>query len=123
MAVQPKLPSKQGGSDSGQVKGNAQADKFGVPFEAVDKGVFGLDGLHNDIGEKSGFEGNTSAYITKKGTPYGEAAKLNFMPPGMDIGDQDITDQRNMPLKKLVAESYPGDGWEPAPRDIPEATR
>ena len=120
MAVQPKLPSGKGVSDKGQIGAGGDYSK---PFEMIDKGVFGLDGLHNDIGEKSGFQASTDAYIVKKGTQYGEAAKFNFLPPGMDIGDQEHTDQRNMPLRTVVAESYPGDGWEPSPRDIPEASR
>ena len=80
--------------------------------------IKGMSGTHNDIGEKSGFQ--TSGYIDKKGTPYGEAAKFNFLPPGMDIADQENAEINNMPLRKLTSESYPGDGWSPAPRDIPE---
>ena len=120
MAVKPNLPSGKGQRYVGQMKGNAQADRFGEPYEDVDSGVMNMDGLHNDIGELSGFQGNTESYIVKKGTPYGEAAKLNFMPPGMDINDQAIRDIRDMPMRTLVAESYPGDGWNPAPRDLNE---
>jgi len=86
------------------------------PGENTD--IIGMSGLHSDIGEKSGFQ--TSGYIVKKGTPQGDGAKFNFLPPGMDITNQDITDMRDMPLKKLTNESYPGDGWSPAPRDLPE---
>ena len=99
MSVQPKLPGKStAGAPSTDVKG--------------------MSGVHADIGESSGFE--TSGYLDKKGTPYGEGARFNFLPPGMDISNQDITDQRNMPMKTLTAESYPGDGWEPTSRDLPE---
>ena len=80
--------------------------------------VLGLGGTHNDIGEKSGFE--VTGYIDKKGTPYGDSATFNKLPPGMDITQQAVTDQRSMPLKKLIDESYPGDGWSPKPRDLPE---
>ncbi len=78
----------------------------------------GLGHVHNDIGENSGFQ--TDGYIDKKGTPHGEAAKFNFLPPGMDINDQENRDIRDMPLKKLVEESYDGDGWQPEPKNLRE---
>lgn len=80
-------------------------------------GIKGMDSLMNDIGEKSGFQ--TEGYIFKKGTPQGESAMFNKMPPGMDITNQDVTDQRNMPMKKLTDLDYPGDGAF-GHRDIPE---
>jgi hypothetical protein len=78
----------------------------------------GIAGLHNDIGEMSGFI--TDGYLDKGNTPYGENAKFNFMPPGMDISNQEMAEIHEMPLRKLTAESYPGDGWMPTPRDIKE---
>jgi hypothetical protein len=52
---------------------------------------------------------------------YGEAAKLNIMPPGMDINDQPYRDIRDMPLQLYKGgESFPEDGWHPTPRDLPE---
>lgn len=120
MAVKPNLPSGKSAKDAGQMKGNAQADKFATPMEGVPTGIDGLNSLHDDIGEKSGFQGDTSAYIVKKGTPYGEAAKFNFLPPGMDISNQENKDIRPMQLKTVTGTSFPGDGWEPTPRDIPE---
>jgi hypothetical protein len=51
-----------------------------------------------------------SGYINKKGTPQGDSATFNRMPPGMDISNQETSDQRDMPLKKVVDQSYPGDG-------------
>ena len=99
MSVQPKLPG---------------ASSAGAPAHTIK----GMQGSHNDIGEKSGFD--NSHYLDKKGTPYGEGAKFNFLPPGMDITAQENTDQRGMVLKTVTDISYPGDGWEPAPRDIPE---
>jgi hypothetical protein len=118
------LPQKKpsvgvrGGMDSGQMRGNGSSEKFGDPAQAMTANIRGMEGLHNDIGEMSGFV--TDGYIDKQGTPYGEAAKFNYMPPGMDISNQMNTEIHEMPLKKLVAESYPGDGWTPAPRDITE---
>lgn len=118
MAVQPKLPGKSGGSNTGQMSGDGGSEKFANPMAEHPSNIKGMQSLHDDIGEKSGFA--TDGYIDKKGTPYGEAAKFNMMPPGMDITEQVMSDQRDMPLKKLVEESYAGDGWEPSPRDIPE---
>lgn len=102
MSVKPKLPAK--GSSAG------------IPTP----GVLGMNSTHNDIGEKSGFEASTDSYIVKKGTPYGEGAKFNHMPPGMDISNQENADIRDMPMKRVTAQSFPGDGWEPTPRDISE---
>lgn len=93
MSVKPKLPSKGSGS-------------------SPTPGVPDMGGMKNDIGEKSGFEASTSSYIVKKGTPNGADAQFNCMPPGMDIENQSMTDQRDMPMKTVVSESYPGDGWE-----------
>lgn len=59
--------------------------------------------------ERVGFQ--TSGYIDKKGTPSGESARFNRLPPGDDIDDQVVADIRNMPMKRVVAQSYPGDGW------------
>ena len=80
--------------------------------------IRGMEGLHNDIGESSGFI--TDGYMDKGNTPVGEAAKFNFLPPGMDISNQENASINEMPMRKIVAESYPGDGWMPAPEDIPE---
>ena len=76
-----------------------------------DPGLPGMtsDRMAND--QRVGFEASTSAYIVKKGTPEGESAHFNAMPPGMNIEDQVVADIRPMPMKKLTSESYPGDGW------------
>ena len=116
MAVKPNLPSGKGEKYTGQI---GQGAKFAKPYEAVDGGIPGMQSEKNDIGEKSGFAASTSSYIVKKGTAYGEAAKLNMMPPGMDINDQETRDIRDMPLRTLVGISYPGDGWQGA-RDLTE---
>jgi hypothetical protein len=105
------------GKYDGQLKGRGQA--FANPMnQGAPAKIMGLDGLYDDIGEKSGFL--TEGYLDKNGTPYGEAAKFNFLPPGMDISNQENAEIHQMPLRKLTAESYPGDGWMPSPRDIPE---
>jgi hypothetical protein len=59
--------------------------------------------------DKAGIQNN--GYLVKKGTPYGVNAMFNSLPPGMDIEDQELTDQRKMELKTVVGLSYPGDGW------------
>lgn len=105
MAGKPKLPSMEGGKSEGQI---ADHQKFAEPNTDYATEISNMGGTQNDIGEKSGYQ--TSGYITKKGTPYGEAAKLNFLPPGMDISDQENKDIREMTLKKLTDLSYPGDG-------------
>ncbi len=118
MAVKPNLPSVKSPRNEGQMKGNAQMDKFADPREAYPPNIIGMESLRDDIGEKSGFQ--TDGYINKKGTPYGESAKFNMLPPGMDITNQENCDIRNMELMTLTDVSYPGDGWEPAPRDVKE---
>ena len=82
-----------------------------------DTSIKGFGNSTTDLGEKAGFI--TGGYIVKKGTPSGDGAMFNKLPPGMDITNQEITDQRNMPMKRVIAESYPGDGWE-GERDLAE---
>lgn len=60
--------------------------------------------------DKSGVD--NSSYIVKKGTPSGEGAKFNRLPPGQDITNQEVADIRDLPLKSVTASGYPGDGWE-----------
>ena len=111
MSTKPNLPSGKGQSNKGELANYAR-EKFAKPFEEVDGGIEGgFTGTANDIGEKSGFESTTDSYIVKKGMVFGEAAKLNIMPPGMDISDQPYADIREMPFRKVMGLSYPGDGW------------
>lgn len=42
---------------------------------------------------------------TAKGTPYGNSALFNSLPPGMDIEDQETSDQRV--FNKSIAGNYP----------------
>ena len=116
MSTKPDLPSGKGEAYKGEI---GPGQKFAKPYEAVDGGIKGMDSTKSDIGEMSGFQSNTDSYIVKKGMVYGEAAKLNIMPPGMDISDQPYADIRNMPMRTLVDISYPGDGWQGA-RDLTE---
>lgn len=116
----PKKPSHgvQGPKYTGQMRGEGGMESFAEPMQAVSAQIRGLSGTYNDIGEVSGFI--TDGYLDKQGTPYGEAAKFNYLPPGMDISNQMNAEIHDMPMRKLVAESYPGDGWMPTPRDVME---
>jgi hypothetical protein len=116
MAVKPNLPKGKGASNKGEVRGKAMAgDDYAKPMDLEpDTNINGMAGTFDDIGEKSGFQ--TDGYIVKKGTPYGESAKFNYLPPGMDIDNQENKDIRSMPYKEVVEQSFPGDGWEPKPR-------
>lgn len=108
-----------GPSYEGEMRGNGmKGDEFASPMQDYDTGgIKGMDSLKSESLDRPGFE--TSGYITKKGTPYGEGAKFNYLPPGMDITNQEITDQRNLQLKKITDMGYAGDGWGDT-RDIPE---
>ena len=106
----------------GEYKGNIEGANLGPISKPMIEGVVtkigGMEHLHNDIGESSGFI--TDGYLDKQGTAFGEAAKLNFLPPGMDISNQDNAEINEMPLRLLTDSSYPGDGWAPAPKDVQE---
>lgn len=87
-----------------------------------DGSIKGMNSLESETLDKPGFSSNAS-HITKKGTPVTTGAEIGYvfnkLPPGMDITNQDVTDQRSMPMKKLVDLSYPGDSPFPA-KDVPE---
>lgn len=121
-----KLPTKdvnyrnRPGKYDGQLSGgNVGHAPFAEPMnKGAPAAVEGLEGLHNDIGEQSGFI--TEGYLDKGETPFGEDAKLNFLPPGMDIDNQHVYEAHVMPLRKVIEESYPGDGWMPKPGVVEE---
>lgn len=66
--------------------------------------------LQSETLDRPGFQ--VSGYITKKGTPSGENAKFNFLPPGQDIDHQENADLWDGPkgMKELV-DSTGYDGW------------
>lgn len=57
----------------------------------------------------TGFQ--TSGYINKKGTSVEGGS--NVLPPGYDIENQPNADIRDMPMKRVIQGSYPGDGGFP----------
>jgi hypothetical protein len=65
-----------------------------------------------------GFDANGNCFY-KFGTPYGEKAMFNALPPGPDISNQDVVLINEMPLKIVTGMTYPGDGAFPY-RDVPE---
>lgn len=109
--------SNMAGRKVGQIVGDGPA-VFAEPMVGVSPAIGGLGKTYNDIGELSGFI--TDGYLDKQDTPYGEAAKFNFLPPGMDISNQANAEIHDMPLRMLTDVSFPGDGWMPKPRDIEE---
>jgi len=103
----------------GQVSGSTGDQPFAQPMNhGAPSEISGIGRTYNDIGELSGFI--TDGYLDKNGMPFGEAAKFNFLPPGMDISNQENAEIHDMPMRMLVDVSYPGDGWMPKPRDVQE---
>lgn len=102
---QPKMPGMMGGSNKGQI---GPSESFAHPANHMTPNIVDMESLKHDIGEASGFQ--TSGYLDKKGTPYGEGAKFNLMPPGMDIANQEVCDIRDMPMKTITESGYAGDG-------------
>jgi hypothetical protein len=50
-----------------------------------------------------------SGYINKKGTPSGESAEFNKLPPGQDIDKQEVSavkETTEMPMKKITPLGY-----------------
>ena len=102
----------------GQLRGRS-SENFAEPMNMGPSAeISNIGRTYNDIGEMSGFI--TDGYLDKNGTPYGEGAKFNFLPPGMDISNQENAEIHQMPLRTVVELSYPGDGWMPKPRDLKE---
>jgi hypothetical protein len=87
-----------------------------------DGSIKGMQSMQSETLDKPGFESD-AGHITKKGTPVTYGGNIGYifnkLPPGMDITNQDTTDQRAMALKKVTMTSYPGDGAFPV-KDVPE---
>jgi len=53
-----------------------------------------------------------TGYLDKKGTPSGNKAMFNYLPPGMVIENQANADIRSQKMKNYSGGiSYPDDGW------------
>lgn len=104
----------------GQLSGTTGDQPFSNPLnKGAPAQISGIAGLHDDIGEKSGFI--TDGYLDKNGMVYGEAAKFNYLPPGMDISNQQNMEVHMMPLRVYGGGvSFPDDGWSPKPSDVQE---
>lgn len=79
--------------------------------------IKGMRSAQSESLDRPGFQ--TDGYIDKKGTPSGEGATFNKMPPGMDITNQECAEFNSMPLKMVTDMGYPGDGAF-AVKDVPE---
>lgn len=111
-----KTMGGKNGVYKGQMGGEISAPFADPHYMGAPPPITGLDGTFNDIPEKSGFV--TNGYLYKGDTPYGENAKMNFLPPGMEIDNQEMARIYPMQLIKLTEESYPGDGWMPKPGNV-----
>lgn len=79
------------------MKGKKMADVGNLP-----------NSKHMAGGEEVGIQ--AGGYLDKKGTT-GEATTVLPLPPGMNIENQKLSDQNEMPMKTVTALGYPGDGW------------
>jgi hypothetical protein len=60
--------------------------------------------------DKSGIK--DTGYLEKKGTPSGLNARFNYLPPGMNIENQENADIREQKMLTYTGGiTYPGDGW------------
>jgi hypothetical protein len=106
--------AKNGGTHGAMAKGSIgegySNESLGLPQDGK---IRGMQSEQSQALDNPGFDAS-GGWITKKGTPYGEAAMFNQLPPGMDISAQQYSDIRDMPLKKVTSISYPGDGAFPS---------
>lgn len=98
-------PSKEDVVKSANARAQTRHEMKSMRY--ADEGV--LPGSGGESLDKAGIK--DTGYLVKKGLPFGVNAFYNSLPPGMDIEDQEITDQRKMELKTVVNLGYPGDGW------------
>ena len=81
--------------------------------------IAGMQSLKSDSLDCSGLDASGD-WLKKNGTPYGEAALFNQLPPGMDISDQQFALINNMTMRSYGGGvTYPGDTPWPV-RDVPE---
>ena len=79
----------------------------------------GMQSMTGEALDKPGWQAD-GQQIYKFGTPYGESAQFNYLPPGMDISNQANALINNMPLRVYSGGvTYPMDTPWPV-RDVPE---
>ena len=87
---------------------------------AVNGAIGGMESIQKGVNlDDPGFDASGDCFV-KKGTPYGEGAMFNQLPPGPDINDQAYAAINDMPLRTYGGGvTYPGDTPWPV-RDVPE---
>lgn len=94
---------------------NAANARGGKRHDVKSNGGYADEGVLPDTGKMAGNEMvgiKDSGYLVKKGLKFGVSAHYNSLPPGMNIEDQENTDQRKMTMKTWGGGlSFPGDGW------------
>jgi hypothetical protein len=92
---------KKGPTNDGQMKAlGAGYSTDLMPAVPEDGDLNDMNSLMGETLDRPGFQ--TSGYINKKGTCYGEAARFNYLPPGQDIDNQENADIHDMKQLNLV---------------------
>ena len=117
---------KRGAVDHGALTPDMALDNSNS-FEEVGAGgmkqysgkIGGMESLVKDSLDDSGLDASGKDFY-KHGTPYGEKAMFNQLPPGMDISDQAYILINEMPLRTYMGGvTFPGDTPWPV-RDVEE---
>lgn len=114
-----KIPNSnfvKGATNAGELDRNTSYDNS--TYFSHSNGIDNMDSHTNENLDDPGFTSG-DGHIYKFGTPYGEKAMFNELPPGMDITHQRLAIFNDMPLKTVTAFGYPGDGAFPV-RDVEE---
>lgn len=119
----PVPAGQRGASKVGQItESYSNTDVFErdrIGGSAVNGKIEGMNSHMRELLDDPGFEAD-GQWIRKNGTPYGEGAMFNQLPPGMDISDQAYALINNMPLRMYQGGvTYPGDTPWPV-RDVEE---
>lgn len=99
-----------GGASKGSITPSYQNESMAFP---QDGSIRGMESLQPNVNlDDPGFTAD-GRHMFKHGTPYGESAMFNQLPPGMDISSQQYALINEMPLKRITAMGYEGDGGFP----------
>jgi len=104
-----------------QTRGSDYGMGMNVPVTTPGDGMGRFrDSPNTEVLDNPGFQ--VGGYITKKGLNIGGKGadvRLNFLPPGMYIDNQENADIRPITMKNIVDPAgYPGDGWSGASEDM-----